>query len=516
MADDLGPGPSGFEVEAGVDADVVAAKVDRHLVSLFWCLGIVCYLDRTNLSFAAVQLNRDLGLSCSVYGLGAGLFFASYSLGQIPSNMALARLGAPLWLSAIVAVWGATAACFALIRGPAAFLALRLALGLAECGTFPGMWLHLSRFYSPRELGLAYAKVATSTGLAQVIGAPLAAGILWMDGALGLRGWQWLFIVEGLTTVAFGVALRLLLPPSPAAARFLTPAERAWLQRRQDAQPTASDGKDGAGAVLRVLRNWRVWWMAAAWAGITAAMYSITFFAPMMIHKMFLHPVEAAVLSPPLPAGQPAAPRAASCSGEGGGGGSGAAVALMTMLPFAAAAGAMVLNARHAQAANERHLHAGVPIALGALFMALTPLMLRFVAPLAAFASLVLAAASVWAFHGPFMSWPATFLRGTEAAAGFAAINSVGSLGGVLGPSLIGYLADRYDSYAVAMGVLATLLAASSAGILLFPVPTAELEPAVVAGGSGGSGGELVGRGTESGSGERQPMLPGDACSHVP
>lgn len=233
------------EAPQAVDSRAVMHKVDRHLVPWFFSLGILCYLDRTNLSFAALQLNKDLHLSCATYGLGAGIFFAGYALCQVPSNMALVRLGAPLWLGIIVVAWGLVATLFAFTTGAAMFLTLRFALGVAECGAFPGIWYHLSRFYSESELGPAYAKVATCTALAQVIGAPLAAAILSLDGLAGLRGWQWLFLMEGIPTIAFGIAVRLLLAPCPSKAKFLTPEERSWLQRRQD---EGSSGGGGSGS----------------------------------------------------------------------------------------------------------------------------------------------------------------------------------------------------------------------------------------------------------------------------
>jgi MFS transporter, ACS family, tartrate transporter len=221
----------------------VMRKVTRHTIPWLFGLGIACYLDRTNLAFAAVQLSRDLELSCTVYGLGAALFFIGYSF-QIPSTIACRRFGAPLWLSIIVGVWGLVAMAFAATTGKVMFLVLRVALGLAECGTFPGIWHHLSQFYTPQELGSAYATVVTSTALAQVVGAPMAAAILSLDGVGGLRGWQWLFISEGALTIAFAALLKANLAKSPSEATYLTPSERAWLQRRQDMQPSAGGAEN--------------------------------------------------------------------------------------------------------------------------------------------------------------------------------------------------------------------------------------------------------------------------------
>jgi sugar phosphate permease len=368
---------------------------------------------------------------------------------------------------------------FSATNGTAMFLTLRVALGLAECGTFPGIWTHLSHFYTARELGAAYASVTTSTALAQVIGAPLAAFILSLDGVLGFAGWQWLFLIEGLTTLIFGVLLRLFLAPSPREAACLTTTEQEWLQRRQDALPTASKDTSLAGqmrAVGRVLQNWRVFYMAGLWMTITQSMYGIIFFAPMMIHQMFakttINTIELSPTGAP-PTEAPAELPTDGCSEGGNSEGhssTGAGVALLAMVPFAAAAGAMLINAKLSEAANERHYHAGVPILLGSFFMALTPLVLRYIAPIAAFLSLVCAAAFVWAFHAPFMSWPAVFLRGQEAATGFAVINSIGSIGGFIGPFLLGILADKGNgSYDLAMFMLAGMLALGGIGIILFP-----------------------------------------------
>jgi len=471
-------------------------------------------LDRTNLSFAAVQLSQDLGLSCANYGLGAGLFFLGYFTFQVPSNMILARVGAPMWLSITIIAWGLVAGSFAGLTGIAMFLSLRVALGVAECGTFPGMWLHLSKFYTPRELGPAYSSVATSTAIAQVIGAPLAAAILSLDGQLGLRGWQWLFLIEGGTTLIFGILLRLFLVPSPAKAKFLTPEERNWLQHRQDQQLTAHGDTTLASqavALRHVLRDWRVWYLSASWFSITMAMYGCIYFIPMIIHNFFQGNSSPATENSSSDgvgfATSPPPPPRGGCGGggESHSGPNDAAVALLSMIPFASAAIAMVINAKLAEAANERHRHAGVPICLGAVFLGLTPVMLRVVGPYPAFVCLVLAASFIWSFHGPFMSWPATFLKGAQAAIGFAWINSVGSLGGFLGPFILGLLADASGSYSLAMMVIAGVLFLGGISILLFPV-------------GGGSADEISLEGVEAGGSavkisEREPMLLGQTLS---
>jgi ACS family tartrate transporter-like MFS transporter len=442
------------------------------------------------------------------YGLGAGLFFVSYCAFQIPSSLALARFGAPAWLGVSVAAWGLVAASFALVQTPRGFLLLRLALGAAESGAFPSIWAHLAKFYTPRELGSRYAAAASSTALAQVLGAPVAAALLALDRVFfGIRGWQLLFIVEGLGTVAFAGAIYRSLARSPGSAEFLSPRERLWLQARQGAAAAApkagaaaaadagaaAAGGGQLGAVRAALRDFRVWWMAAVWVAVAAAMFGIVFFGPLMI-RSFAAPAAAAPAAAAPPGAPPprAPPPRASCGGEGPGGGGGALVALLASAPFAAAAAAMVLNARHAEAADERHRHAGLPVGGGALCFAAAAAALALGSPAGAFLSLTAAAACVWAFHGPFMSWPANFLPPREAAAAFAVVNSVGSAGGLLGPLLLGTLADRTGSYSAAMLALAALLAAASAALLSFPAPA---RPAGAGGGAGGEGAPVPGHG---------------------
>jgi MFS transporter, ACS family, tartrate transporter len=409
-----------------VDPAVVARKLDRHLVGWFFSLGILCYLDRTNLSFAAVQLNQDLGLDCATYGLGSGVFFLGYALFQVPSSMALSRLGAPRWLGLIIAVWGVTAAAFAFTTGPAMFLALRLLLGAAEAGAFPGIWAHMSRFYTPSQLGSAYSKVATCTALAQVVGAPVAAGILAMDGTLGLRGWQWLFLLEGAPTIVFGVALRLRLAPTPSTAQFLTRQERVWLARRQDDAAEQSGGSFVGGSrgtgsgkssrrweeVVQVVKNWRIWWMGVAALLVFASMYGVIFFGPLIIQGMLeTNDKDVSTAAAGAEAPSPSSPGALGLAAEAEAASSascgketskmhGSLVVLMSAVPFAAAAAAMVINAKFAEKAGERHRHAALPTLFGGVCLGGVPVALYFVGAWLAFAFLVLAAAGIWAFHG--------------------------------------------------------------------------------------------------------------------
>ncbi|KAF6260770.1 major facilitator superfamily domain-containing protein [Scenedesmus sp. NREL 46B-D3] len=208
---------------------------------------MVSYIDRTNLSFASIQLSQDLNLSSTIYGLGSGAFFLAYALGQLPSNFLLLRFGGPAWLSAITVVWGMAASAFALVRGPVSFVLLRMLLGLAESGALPGVWYYVSQFYPADRTTLPYSliepaslcrscntmlpgsSVEAGATASQVVAAPVAAGLLMLDGVGGLRGWQWLFLLEGLPALLLGCAIRYWLPSSIASASFLAPRQREAL-----------------------------------------------------------------------------------------------------------------------------------------------------------------------------------------------------------------------------------------------------------------------------------------------
>lgn len=210
----------------------VYRKVNWKILPLFSLIAGFCYLDRTNLAFASLQLNRDLGFNAQVYGLGSGMFFLGYSLFMVPSNMIMVKVGAPRWLGLLVVTWGLVAACFAALSSPTEFYTLRFLLGVAEAGAFPGMWFYLYMFYPPELMTMPLAVLEAAVSTANVLSAPLAAALLQLQGAGGMAGWQWLFLIEGLGTTALGLCTAALLPLGLATATFLTSSERSWLAQR--------------------------------------------------------------------------------------------------------------------------------------------------------------------------------------------------------------------------------------------------------------------------------------------
>ncbi|KAF6252592.1 major facilitator superfamily domain-containing protein [Scenedesmus sp. NREL 46B-D3] len=219
-------------------------------------LMFVNYIDRTNLSFAAVQLNKDIGLDHQTYGLGAGLFFCAYASMQVPANMIMAKIGGPIWLGTIGMLWGITAACFASLRSVPQFLALRFLLGVFEAGALPGMWSYLSHFYSRQRITIPLGYLMGSLIVSQALGAPIAAGLLSLDGKGGLRGWQWLFLVEGVLACIVAAAW-FFMPRDVDAIKGLTVVEKAALHASMAHQckPASNPVK----ALLGALRNPAVW-----------------------------------------------------------------------------------------------------------------------------------------------------------------------------------------------------------------------------------------------------------------
>src|SRR5271169_648073 len=212
-----------------VDERALYAKITRRLIPYLFLLYIVAYVDRVNVGFAAMDMQRDLHFSNTVYGTGAGIFFLGYALCDLPSSLILRRVGTRLWIARIMISWGIVSACMVWMSSPRSFYLLRFLLGVAEAGFVPGMLLYLTFWFPSHERARAVAKFMTATSLAGVVGAPLSSALLKLDGVAGLSGWQWLFLFEGVPTVLLGVSVLFLLKDSPAHVAWMTPAEKEWL-----------------------------------------------------------------------------------------------------------------------------------------------------------------------------------------------------------------------------------------------------------------------------------------------
>lgn len=392
------------------------------------------YLDRFNISFAALEMKADLGLGDAVYGLGAGMFFAGYVTFEIPSNLILQRLGARRWIARIMTTWGALSCAMLFVRTPVSFYWVRFLLGVAEAGFLPGMIFYLTHWIPARDRARVFALFLTSTALAGVVGGPISAALLQLRGVGGLAGWQWLFLVEGLPAVVLGVTTYFFLPDHPAEARWLSTAERAWLEEVLEEERAALQRTHPL-TLWQALTHGRVWRLALLYFSTIISFYGVAFWLPQIVQ---------------------------SFSGLGN-----AATSLLSALPYLAAAVGMVIVARHSDRTGERRRHVA-----GAAFAAAAGLIAGAVVqrqPVLAFLALCLAATGIWSTLGPFWSLPTAFLSGTAAAGGIALINSVGNVGGFVGPTVMGFLKARTQAFGSGLFVLAACLVV--AGVLALSLP---------------------------------------------
>jgi len=419
--------------DGGLERDTTR-RVGVRLIPLLFLMFVAAYLDRTNVSLAALQMNRDLGLSASVYGLGSGIFFVGYALFEVPSNLILARVGARRWMARIAITWGLLAAMMIFVRGPRSFYTVRFVLGFAEAGFFPGIIYYLGDWFPERQRARAIASFMIAVPLSSTIGGPLGGALLSLSGWLGLAGWQWLFLVEAIPSVILGLAALLYLTDRPQDAGWLSPEQRAWLcgrlEREREARAASSEGD-----LLRALTNTTLWQLAAIYLLGVSAWLGTLYFAPMMIQGVL--------------------------------GVSSTSVGLIIGALGIVGLAGMLANGIHSDATGERVVHTVIPLITTAAGLAVPALVPGRAALLAGFVLIYIGAN---AFLPVFWCVPTILLRGTAAAGGIAAINAIGNLGGFFAPSLLGALKDR--SGAFTSGLLTLSIAAVAAAVLVLPFRT--------------------------------------------
>lgn len=395
------------------------AKVTRRLIPFLFLLYALNFLDRVNVGFAALSMNEDLGFGPGVYGLGAGIFFLGYCLFEVPSNLILYRTGARIWIARIMVSWGLVASAMMFVRTPATFYGFRALLGVAEAGFFPGIIYYLTHWYPERARARAYAWFLAAIPICGIIGGPISAALLSLDGWLGLRGWQWLFLLEGIPSVLVGLLVLRLLPERPRDARWLSEGERAWLTRTLEREQTAVHASHAA-EMHAALRTPLVWWLGLSYFLLVMALYGFTLWLPQLL-------------------------KAAA-------GFSNTEIGFASALCYAVAAVGMVLVGRRSDRTGERHLHLAAAAAVGVVgFVAVT----RAAGPVGLLATLSLTAFGVLGWLGPFWALPTAFLRGRAAAGGVALINSMGALGGFVGPYLLGRLKQQSGNFTSGLLLLA-------------------------------------------------------------
>jgi ACS family tartrate transporter-like MFS transporter len=399
----------------------VIAKARRRLVPFLFLLYIVAYLDRINVGFAALQMNQALGFSATTYSFGAGIFFLSYALFEVPSNVILARIGASVWIARIMISWGLVSSAMMFVRGAASFYTLRFLLGLAEAGFFPGIVFYLTCWFPARERARTIAAFMTAVLIAGVVGSPISGALLSVHG-LGLDGWQWLFLLEGLPAIVLGVVVLRVLPDRPAEAQWLDAIERSTLAAclEEDALAVHSERH----TVVEAIASGRTWLLALVYFTIPLTLYGLGFWLPRMV-------------------------KTAS-------GASNVIVGLLTAIPYAAGAIAMVVAGRHSDRTGERRWHVATAALVSAAGVALSA---AGGGTVWAIATLSVATIGFASMMGPFWALATSNSRGVGAAASIALINSIGNTGGFVGPFLLGAIEDATHSFAAGLYAIAVLMA---------------------------------------------------------
>jgi ACS family tartrate transporter-like MFS transporter len=395
--------------------------VTRRIVPFIFVCYVVSYLDRINVGFAGLQMNRDLGLTPTQFGWGAGLFFIGYFLCEIPSNLMMQRVGARRWIARIMISWGLVSTATCLVSGPVSFGLLRFLLGAAEAGFTPGVYLFFTLWFPGVWRSRATASFLVGIPVANMLGAPLSGYLLTLDGAGGLAGWQWLLILEGLPAVLLGIVCLFVLADKPADASWLRPDQRDWLASRLREEQATLAARHGS-SLRDAFANPRVFVLALVnFCGICGSL-GVSLWLPQIIRGFGLGYVT---------------------------------VGLVAAAPYAVGAVCMVLWARLANGSSNR-----IPYVCGALFMAAVGLAASAgtVAPLPSMLALIVTVVGILSFQATYWAIPSGFLTGRAAAGGLALIVSVGNLGGFAGPYAIGYLREATKGFTVPLLVISGVL----------------------------------------------------------
>ncbi len=414
----------------GVDIEKAYGKVFWRIVPFIMLCYVVAYLDRINVGFAKLQMSQDLGFSETVFGLGAGIFFLGYFLFELPSNLIMYRIGAKVWIARIMISWGLVSASFIWVTTPNMFYFLRFLLGMMEAGFYPGIILYLTQWYPSHRRAKIIALFMSAIPISGIFGNPLSGWI--MDAfhdVAGWHGWQWMFVIEAVPAVLVGIAVLYVLDDRIAKAKWLTDAEKAYLESEITADHRE---KESPHSVAAVFADKRIWHMCLIYFCFVMGQYGLTFWMPTLV-------------------------KASGVSGNFN-------IGLISAIPFLSAVIAMNLCGRSADARRERRWHLVIPALAGAVGFVISSLAAENTVVAIIFLSI--AACGVLTCAPLFWSLPTAFLSGTGAAAGIAVINSVGNLAGFLSPYLIGILKDYTHSNQSGMFMLAGTLVVGAIAVL--------------------------------------------------
>jgi ACS family tartrate transporter-like MFS transporter len=410
------------------------ARVTWRILPLLFAAYFVAYVDRVNVGFAALTMNRDLGLTAEQYGLAAGLFFVGYVAFSIPSNLVLARLGARIWIPIIMVLWGLASLMNAWVNSPHSFYLVRFILGIGEAGLYPGLLYIMTQWFPGKYRVRMLTLLVLSTPFSIMAGSLISQPILLLEGMAGLKGWQWLFALQALPTIALGLGFFFALPGSPAEAKWLKPDDKAWLVNQLAAERARREQIQRF-SVKDALTSPTVWLIALAGTGINGAAYGLILFLPQMIHAL---------------------------------GVTNALTPLVNAIPFAVAALVMVWWGNHSDRTMERNWHAAIPAACAGLALVSCTVLTN---PIAIMVALTVGITGIFCYVSVFWAVPSAMLTGPAAAAGLALINAVANVGSFAGPYMVGWVKDFTGNYA--LGIMAL-----GAGPLMAAVIAASLRKA--------------------------------------
>lgn len=414
--------------------DRTIRKVKRRVLPLIVFLYFIAFLDRNNVGFAKLTMSADIGLSATAFGLGAGIFFIGYAIFEIPSNWGMLRFGARKWICRILVTWGAFATLMAAVSNETTFYIVRFLLGAAEAGFFPAVILYLTFWFPAKQRVAVLGIFILAQPLANAVGAPVSALILKMDGILGLAGWQWMYIVEGVPAILMGLVALKAMTDRPKDAMWLAVEERTWLQNKMDSEDSAK-GSGHKHSFLAGLKDPRALVFAALYFGLVMGIYGLSLWLPSIVKAM--------------------------------GDLSTTQVGLIVPIPYLCAAVFVYFWSRHSDRTGERVGHASAAMLLGAIGLVASGFLIQS-SPVLALAAICVGAMGIFAAISPFWELPAAALAGAAAASGIALINSLGNLGGFVSPYAVGVLVDKTGDSKYGLLLLAAVLFITAVATYLY------------------------------------------------
>lgn len=417
-------------------------RISKRIIPFLIVLFVMAFLDRTNIGFAALHMNDAIGITQTIFGLGAGIFFLGYFIAEVPSNILLHRFGARIWIARIMITWGIIAGMMGFIQNGTQFVVLRFFLGIAEAGFFPGVIFYLTLWFPARYRARVFATFYLGLPIAQIIGAPISVGLMQWGNTIGYEGWRLMYILEGIPSVILGIICLKYLTNSPKEAKWLSTEQRTWLMNTLEREEREKEKTEDANLsksmlIKQVFKNPLVWIMAIVYFGITSGSNAMFFFLPSVLESFRnTFGLEITLI-------------------QNG---------MLTAIPYAFAAVGMILWSRRSDRKQERYQHGACAALMAAIAITIALVINQ---PWAIIVGFIFLAIGVFSAINIFWTLPGQTLTGVGAAAGIGLINSVGNLSGFTGPYLTGYLYTATGNYTIAFLVIAAFVAIGGLGLLL-------------------------------------------------